>query len=128
MLHGRIYEDRPLLPVTIGWKENLQDIILLVDTGYTGEVKLTPRQVQELGIEVTHTRDVRYGDGKPVTREYGIARVSLEGSQKTVSVLIDEGVSVIGVQLLRDFGYKLTVDFPSDEFVLEKKSEISFAE
>jgi predicted aspartyl protease len=128
MLHGRIYEDRPLLPITIGWKENLQEVIVLVDTGYTGEVKLTPQQVKELGIEVTHTRDVRYGDGKPVSREYGIARVSLEGTQKTASVLIDEGVSVIGVQLLRDFGYTLTVDFLANEFLLQKKDEISFAE
>jgi clan AA aspartic protease len=128
MLTARIHEDRPLLPITVGWKQNVQDLIVLVDTGFTGELKVTPQFAKELGIETTDVRTINMADGRSLACPLGLAYVSLEKVQKEVSVLIVEGMPVIGVRLLRELDYILKADFPSNEFTLQKKNDISFEE
>ena len=123
MLTGQIIDNRPVIQVVVGWKLNVQDLLALVDTGFTGELKVSPNIAQELGLETTDVRTVSLGDGKPTVWGSGLATVSMEGVQKEVSVLIGDGPTIIGVSLLRNFGYTLTMDFQSDTFFLQKKSD-----
>src|SRR3989338_3860829 len=111
MIKGVIHNNRPLISLVVGWKLGVQDLIALVDTGFTGELKISPEKAIELGLQTTHTEPVILADEKTVNMEASLALVSMEGSANTVSVLIAQGIPIIGVSLLRRFGYTLNIDF-----------------
>src|SRR3989344_7934755 len=104
MIRGVVNNNRPLIPLTVGWKLGVQDIIALVDTGFTGELKLPPEKVLELGLHTTHTEPIKLGDDSTVNMQASLAVVSMEGIPNVVNVLIDKGIPLIGVGLLRRFG------------------------
>ncbi len=122
MIKGVILSNRPLLTLTIGGLYyGVQDIVTLVDTGFTGELKIPPEKVPELGLQITHTQPVKLGDESTVNMNAAIAYVEMEGVVHPVSALIYSGIPVIGVGLMKKFGYTLTMDFPYNIFQLERK-------
>ena len=123
MLTGYIIDDKPVLPVIVGWNLNMQEFLALVDTGFTGELKVSPEAAEELGLVVTDVRTVSQADGKPTVWGSGLAYVSLEGTKRQVSVLIGPGQPIIGVRLLKNFGYILTMNFSAENFYLKRIEE-----
>ena len=126
MLTGHIKDDRPVISIIVGSQLGVQELFALVDTGFTGELKVSAKTAEELGLQITHTEKVSLATDVPVSMGAGPARLSLENETKEVSVLIGGLRSSIGVALLRSFGYILTMDFSSDEFTLRKKSDDPF--
>ena len=120
MIHGAVYNSRPLISLTIGWKSKTQDVTALIDTGFTGELKISRKEANELGIQVTHTEPVTLADENTVDMSAGLAQVSMEGIQKTMEVLISDGMPIIGVGLLKKFGYILNINFPSSVVSLKR--------
>ena len=120
MIHGAIYNNRPLIPLTIARQLKVQDVTALIDTGFTGELKISSKEAKSLGIETTHTELVTLADEKTVDMAAGLAEVSMEGLQIAVEVLISEGDPIIGVGLLRKFGYILTINFPASTVSLKR--------
>lgn len=123
MIEGviRKSDGRPVIPLTVGWHLGVQDIVALVDTGFGGELKIPPEMVSELGLSVTHTKTVLLANETGVNMPAALAFVSMEGTMNEVDVLICEGTAVVGVKLLKRFGYSLTVDFKNSSVSLEKK-------
>ncbi len=120
MIHGGIYNNRPLIPLSVGWKLKAQEITALIDTGFTGELKISSKEAMELGIETTHTELVTLANESTVGMPVGLAQVSMEGIQSTVEVLISDGMPIIGVGLLKKFGYILSINFPANIVSLKK--------
>ena len=108
------------MPLNIGWKSKTRDITALIDTGFTGELKISSREAMELGIEATHMELVTLADENTVGMSAGLIQVSMESNQKTVEVLISDGMPIIGVGLLKKFGYILTINFPANLVSLKK--------
>jgi len=123
MIEGVISKNRPLIPITISWKSGVQEILALIDTGFTGELKLPREKVSELGLDFTHTAHVQLADNSKIDMLASIASVSMEGTKNTVGVLIGEGMPTIGVGLLKRFKYTLTADFKDNILNLERKKE-----
>ena len=113
-------ENRPLIPLVVGWNRGVQEITALVDTGFSGELKVSPKLIEELGLEITHAQPVLLANGTSTTMQASLAFVAMEGDTKEVNVLISEGQAVIGGGLLKSFGYKLIVDYKEDLVTLEK--------
>src|SRR3989344_2292176 len=101
MIKGTVHNNRPLIPLIVGWKLGVQEIIALVDTGFTGELKISPEKAVELGLRTTHTEPVTLADEKTINMRASLALVSMEGAVNVVSVLIAQGIPIIGVSLLR---------------------------
>ena len=120
MIKGTVYNNRPLISLVVGWKLGVQEIVVIVDTGFTGELKISPEKAIELGLQTTHTEPVMLGDEKTVNMEASLALVSMEGATNVVNVLIARGMPVIGVSLLRRFGYALNIDFKYNSLLLQK--------
>lgn len=120
MLSGFIKDDQPIIPIVVTWKWHVQQILALVDTGFIGELKVSPETAQALGLEVTDVRKVSFGDNRTAMLQSAVTFVSMEGIKKSVTVLIGDGHEVIGVRLLRNFGYSLLMDFEADSFILKK--------
>lgn len=120
MILGIVENNRPLISLVVGWQLMTQEIVALVDTGFTGELKLSPKSANELGLRTTHTETILLADEKPIDMPAGLALVSMEGNQKVVDVLIGEGESIIGVGLLKKFQYNLNINFNLNNLTLEK--------
>ncbi len=91
-----------------------------MDTGFTGELKISPEKATELGLQVTHTEPVTLADEKTIYMRASLAIVSMEGTMNVVNVLISQGIPIIGVGLLRRFRYALNLDVRYNSLVLQK--------
>jgi predicted aspartyl protease len=120
MIHGAIYNNKPLISLIVGWRQGVQDTVVLVDTGFSGELKISPKNALELGLQTTHTEYVTLADGKTVPMQASLALVSIEGVVNVVNVLISQGLSSVGVGLLRRFGYALNMDAKYNSLTLQK--------
>lgn len=120
MIKGIIHKNKPLISLIVGWKLGVQEIIALVDMGFTGELKISPEKAVELGLETTHTEPVELADENTVNMEASLALVSMEGATNMVDVLIAKGMPIIGVGLMRRFGYALNMDFKYNTLNLQK--------
>lgn len=120
MVKGIVRKNRPLINLVVGWRLKTKEIVALVDTGFTGELKLSPKEALDLEIMPTHLELVQLANGKDAKMFSGTAIVSMEGVENTVGTLIAEGMPTIGVGLLKRFGYNLNIDFKNDSLVLNK--------
>lgn len=120
MVKGIVRKNRPLINLVVGWGLKTKEIVALVDTGFTGELKLSPKEVLDLGIMPTHLGSIQLANGKDAKMFSGMAMVSMEGIENIVSTLIADGIPIIGVGLLKRFGYNLNIDFKNDFFILQK--------
>src|SRR5467141_954705 len=120
MLRGIIHSNMPLISVIVAWKAGVQEHVALVDTGFTGELKLSEEKAIELGLDLTHAEPVTLGDNKTVQMPASIALVSMEGIRYVVNVLIAPGETIIGVGLLKKFQYILNIDFKFNVLTLQK--------
>lgn len=121
MIQGVLRKDnRPVIPLVIGWDYGIQEVVALVDTGFSGELKVPPEMIKELGLTVTHTQPVLLANEGITHMEASLAFVSMEGVVNEVNVLICMGLAVVGAGLLKRFGYKLTIDFKYNSVTLEK--------
>lgn len=122
MIKGIIYENRPLIRIAVSSSLGVQEIMALVDTGFTGELKLSQKIASELGLKVTHAEPVTLANEETITMQASLAEVAMEGIKNTVNVLIDAGLlPIVGLGLLRCFGYKkLNFDFDYNILTLER--------
>ncbi len=120
MVKGIVRKNRPLINLVVGWGLKAKEVAVLVDTGFTGELKLSPKEVLDLGLEMTHMESITLANEKTVNMFAGLASVSMEGIKNNVNVLVSGGMPTIGVGLLKRFGYNLNIDFKNDLLVLQK--------
>ena len=55
------------MPLSVAWNFEVQDIIALIDTGFGGELKISPKMVGELGLSMTHTETVLLANQTVIT-------------------------------------------------------------
>ena len=120
MIKGTIHNNRPFISLIVGWRLGVQETVALVDTGFTGELKISPEKAFELGLQITHAEPVTLADEKTVIMRASLALVSMEGIMNVVNVLVSQGIPIIGVGLLRRFGYALNMDVRYNSLILQK--------
>jgi len=120
MVVGAVRKNQPLISLIIGWGVKTKEVLALVDTGFTGELKLSAKEALELDILPTHLEPIKLADGRPGQMYAGLAMVSMENVENTVNALISDGMPIIGVGLLKRFGYNLNIDFKKDILLLQK--------
>ena|SRR3989338_10204225 len=121
MIQGLLRKDnRPAVPLSIGWSLGIQKIVAIVDTGFSGEVKLPPDIAVELGLTPTHVQAVLLANEQIAEVSASLAFVVIEGEKEEVGVLVAKGMPIMGVGLLSRLGFKLTVDFKARTVSLEK--------
>jgi|CXWL01.1.fsa_nt_gi predicted aspartyl protease len=120
MIHGFIDENKPMVAIEIGWNSVFQGCFALVDTGFTGELKISHDQAAELGLQLRYAENVTLGNDEVVEMLGTVALISMEGIARVVNVLVSRGETIIGVELLRKFGYELRLNAPVNSLVLQR--------
>lgn len=114
MLNGIIHNNRPLMKIVIAGidAQNVQDPTVLVDTGFTGDLKVSGETAQNLRLTPTGVEYVTVGHGQNVPMLTALALVALSSTTRLVNVLIADGDQAVGIGLLKKFSFKLFVNTP----------------
>ena len=119
MVRGEFYENIPLVKVIVAWGQAVQTPYFILDTGFTGDLQVTPKIAKELGLKVTGVTQARIANGDVVSVPVALALASMEGATNYINVLISESMPLAGISFLTKFGYKATVDCKYRTVVLE---------
>lgn len=120
MLNGVFAENTPFIKVIIGWGRSVQAPFVILDTGFTGDLQVTPKIAGELGLEVVGVTKTQIANGQIVEVPVALAMAAMEGAVNYIQVLISESMPLLGISFLSKFGYKAMVDCKYKTVVLER--------
>jgi len=106
--------------VVVAWVRSVQVPFVILDTGFTGDLQVTPQIAEELGVKVAGVTKTQIANGDVVDVPVALAVAAMEGETKYVEVLISESSPLAGINLLTKFGYKAIVDCKFRSVVLQK--------
>lgn len=120
MIRGTFVNEIPLIRVAVAWGQAVQELFVILDTGFTGDLQVTPRIAKDIGLEVVGVTKTRYASGEVVQVPVALALATMEGVLNYVQVQISNGFPLAGISFLTKFGYKAIVDCKYKEVTLER--------
>lgn len=120
MVQGVFVENMPFIKVIVGYGQAVQAPFVILDTGFTGDLQVTPKIAQDLGLKVTGVTKAQIANGQVVDVPVALAVASMEGAINYIQVLISESMPLAGISFLTKFGYKAIVDCKYRTIALEK--------
>ncbi|KAF0132558.1 MAG: hypothetical protein FD145_1624 [Candidatus Saganbacteria bacterium] len=120
MISGIFYGNTPVISLLVAWGQSVKNQAFILDTGFTGDLQVTPEISKELSLKEGGVERVGIADGSKVFMPSALAIASMEGSSNSVNVLISKGSPLAGIGLLSKFGYKAIVDCKHRTVSLEK--------
>jgi predicted aspartyl protease len=120
MAHAVFDDNTPLVQISIGWEYAIQSQFFILDTGFTGDIQLTPKMAQELGLEVISVAPMEIANGEVADMPVALGVALIDGQQKAMEVLISKGAPLAGIGFLSKFNYKVTLDCRRKTIKLEK--------
>ena len=111
MIKGKFIDgDKPVVPAGIAWEQAAQKPYFILDTGFTGDLVLTPQMASDLELEITGMSKAYVASNKIVDLPTATAIAVMEGVQLYVTVFVSEGWPLLGISFLQKFNYKAVVD------------------
>jgi len=120
MVQGRFHNNTPLIQVAVAWGQAVQAPFVILDTGFTGDLQVTPKIAQELGLKVIGVTKTQIANGAIVDVPVALAIAVMEGVNNYIQVLISNSMPLAGISLLSKFNYKAIVDCKYRTVALEK--------
>src|SRR4051812_44034419 len=100
MITGQFTGNIPIIKITVGWRELAQHHFAVLDTGFTGDLQLTPQMALDLGLEVNAMIKMRTANGQIFSVPIAQAEASMEGVKNSIDVLISESMPLVGINFL----------------------------
>ncbi|MBI2888852.1 MAG: hypothetical protein HYY10_02930 [Candidatus Liptonbacteria bacterium] len=123
MIRGVFVSNPPNLPfvqLVVAWGQSVVTPYFLLDTGFSGDLKVSRKTAEELGLSPSGIEKVTIANGVAIPTPIAVGYVSMEGAKSPVTILISDGLQLVGIGLLTKFGYKATVDCKHRTVELEK--------
>ncbi len=121
MVHGKfVNTNQPIVSATVAWGQAVQTPYFLLDTGFTGDLQVTPEIAKQLGLEVNGVTRARFADGTLQNVPTASAIADMEGVTNYIQVIISNSIPLMGISFLEKFQYKATVDCKDKTVVLER--------
>lgn len=120
MIAGKVHNDRPYVKILIRWGSAILDIAVLIDTGFDGDLRISQDIANELGIFVTHTESIRFGDGSLQNVPASIVYSEMEGMVAPLEVIILPGEPYIGIGFLKKLLYGIQFNPTRKELFLKR--------
>ena len=120
MVSGNFVDDIPVVRVAVAWGQSVQTPFVVVDTGFTGDLQVTPKMARELGLQVAGVTKSRIANGQVVDVPTALALAAMEGVVMNIQVLISESMPLAGISFLSKFDYRAIVDCKHRTVALER--------
>jgi clan AA aspartic protease len=96
------------LPI-LGADEHREEVELVLDTGFTGQLLLPSAIVARLGLTWQGVREAVLGDGRRTAMRIYRAKTIWDGRERDAQVLESEGGPLLGMSFLWDHAVRLDV-------------------
>lgn len=120
MIQGGFTGNIPFIKIGLTWGGLVQTPFAVLDTGFTGDLQVTPLIAKELRLEIMGFIAIKVATGQIIEVPVAAAVASMEGLQSPIEVLISESMPLVGINFLSKFGYKATVDCKNRKVFLER--------
>ncbi len=120
MVQGTFDDNTPLIRIAVGWGQAVQFPFVILDTGFTGDLQVTPQMAKDIGLTVASVTKTSIASGEIREVPTALALASMEGVVKSVNVLIAESDPLAGISFLSKFDYKAIIDCKHKTIVLER--------
>jgi predicted aspartyl protease len=121
MTTGVFIENTPFIRIALGWGQSVQTPFVILDTGFTGDLQVTPKIAQELGLEIVGVTKTQIANGQIIDMPMALAVAAIEGSAEYIDVLISENIMpLIGIGFLSKFDCKAIIDCKYKTVALER--------
>ena len=110
MASGVFVENTPFVKVVVGWGQSVQAPYFVLDTGFTGDLQVTPKIARELGLQVVGVTKTQIANGQVIQVPVALAIAAMEGVANYIQVLISNSMPLAGISFLSKFSYKAIVD------------------
>ena len=123
MIYGTFYHNFPNIPfveILIGWDSSIQKHTFILDTGFSGELKVTEAMAKDLSLKTIGVVPMGMINNEVQNFPAALAFIDMEGAKERVTVVIGEGLPVLGTGVLSKFGYKVCIDCKYKTINLQK--------
>lgn len=110
MLSGIFIGNTPWIQIKVNWGISVQMPFAIVDTGFSGDLQVTPDIAKELSLNVTGVTKATIANGQTINVPVALAIASLEGGSRYIQVLISDSSPLAGIGLFSKFGYTAILD------------------
>jgi predicted aspartyl protease len=112
MVHGAFLADRdlPTIQVPVAFRETVLFPTFILDTGFSGYIKVDQQTADELGIEVQGVTHIDIANGERIPAGVSTGYAELENKKKPIDIIIAKGSPLAGMGLFTLFEYKVVVD------------------
>jgi|ERR1043165_563664 predicted aspartyl protease len=111
MVEGNFVDgDKPVVQAVIPWNDAVQGPYFVLDTGFTGDLFVTPEIADELGLEVSGVLDGKTPGGDIINMPTATAIAVMEGQKLFVTAVIAKGWPLLGISFLQKFNYQAVVN------------------
>ncbi len=98
----------------------MQAPFVILDTGFTGDLQVTPKIARELGLQVVGVIKTQIANGDVIEVPVALAIAAMEGAENYIQVLISDSMPLAGIGFLSKFGYKAIIDCKYRNIALER--------
>lgn len=120
MVEGKFIEtNKPVIQASIAWGQVIQSPYFLLDTGFSGDIVVPPEVARDLGVTLDGVTTMKTVDNKQVYVKSGTAFGVMEGQSVYITILVAEGMPLLGISFMEKFGYKAIVDCKLKTVMLE---------
>lgn len=122
MIHGYFLKGTyvPYVEISIFSGKNTLNLPVVLDTGFSGYLKIDHDTADELGIISIEFARITMFYGEEISVGFSYCFVELGNTKILTEILIFSGPPLIGIKLLGDFGYKAVVDCKNRTAHLER--------
>jgi predicted aspartyl protease len=120
MINGVFVENTPWIKIIIGWNQSVRSPFVILDTGFTGDLQVTPKIAKELNLQISGVTKTQIANGQIINVPVALAIASMEGVKKYIQVLISDSAPLLGISFLTKFFYKALIDCKNRTVVLKK--------
>lgn len=82
MVAGEFVGNTPLVKVVVAWGQSVQAPFVILDTGFTGDLQVTPKIAQELALEVIGVTKTQIANGQIEDRHKLSVTLFLPGNDR----------------------------------------------
>lgn len=125
MLTGIFIENTPWIQIAVSWGISAQAPFAILDTGFSGDLQVTPEIAKELNLKITGATKATIANGKTISVPVALAIASLEGGSQYIQVLIASSTPLAGIGLFSKFGYTAVVDCKFKQVSLVKSKKVT---
>ncbi|MBI3558789.1 hypothetical protein HY085_00160 [Candidatus Gottesmanbacteria bacterium] len=120
MTKGLFVGNVPWIKIVVGLGDSVQSPLAILDTGFSGDLQITPKIAKELNLQPSGYVNVQIANGETVSVPTAFAIASMEGTVKHIDTLISDSTPLVGINFLSKFAYKAIVDCKSKTVALNR--------